>query len=218
MSQTNGIAVAIVIGFALVAGAILLSEGRVSAVAGSTSGTETPIRAGEIRHLYGEESAPTTIVEFSDYECPFCARVHPTLKRIVDESDGAINWEYRHLPLTSHPHAPLAAFISECVAEEVGNDAFWSYTDRVFAGQRQIDPNFLRGIAVDLGVETDALETCIAAEATIEQVEIDTRTAVAFGGNGTPFSVIVYPDGTTKPVSGALPYEQWVSLLTPPQP
>lgn len=51
------------------------------------------------RNLYGSPRADITIVEFSDVECPFCARVHPTIERLVDESDGQINWEYRHLPL-----------------------------------------------------------------------------------------------------------------------
>ena len=84
--------------------------------------------------VQGDENAPVTIVEFTDYECPFCARFHPTMDQIVDEYGGRVAWVYRHFPLPSHPKAEPLARGSECITELGGNDAFWVYTDYVFGG------------------------------------------------------------------------------------
>ena len=81
-------------------------------------------------HIYGNPNAQVTIIEYSDYECPFCKRIHSTLKKVVDESNGNVNWIYRHWPLHQHSFEKLAA--SECVAQIKGNDAFWKYSDLLF--------------------------------------------------------------------------------------
>jgi len=90
----------------------------------------------ETDHVAGNPDAPITIIEYSDFQCPFCSRAHPTVARVVEESDGEINWVYRHFPLTNiHPAAYPASVASECVAELAGNDAFWVFTDTLFALQ-----------------------------------------------------------------------------------
>jgi len=223
--QNNHTAVAILIGFILVAGAIFVSgspagSGNADRVAGHGNGTQgsatpdqSPRRSGEHTFVYGDSDAAITIVEFSDFECPFCARLHPTLTRIVDESDGRINWEYRHLPLPSHANAEIAAAVGECVGRELGNDAFWKYGETVFDNQRQVDREYLVSLATDLGMERASIESCMSTDTVQDQIATDLATARAFGGNGTPFSVVQFPDGSTQPVSGALPYENWVPLL-----
>ena len=226
MNQTNTIAVSIALGFLMVAAAIYFSGNTVVPI-GNEQGVrggsqnialagadETPRRSGDNRLLYGNPDAATTIVEFSDFECPFCARLHPTLKQVVNESGGEVNWEYRHLPLAMHRNADDAALVGECIARELGNESFWEYSDKVFANVRSLSPDFLNGLAVELGFDSEALESCINEPEVMEQVERDVATAVSLGGQGTPFSVIVYPDGSTRPVSGALPYENWQSLLS----
>lgn len=86
-------------------------------------------------YFKGDADAEITIYEWSDFECPFCARVHPTLQRIVDTYPN-VNWVYRNLPLTSiHPQAVPAAKAALCIGEEEGNDAFWQFTDTVFTDQ-----------------------------------------------------------------------------------
>jgi hypothetical protein len=81
-------------------------------------------------HVLGNPNAKITIIEYSDYECPFCKQFHPTLERIVKESDGNVKWIYRHYPLHQNSVERLVA--AECVAEIKGNDAFWKYTDLLF--------------------------------------------------------------------------------------
>ncbi len=81
-------------------------------------------------HVLGNPNAKVTIIEYSDYECPFCKQFHPTLERIVKESEGNIKWIYRHYPLHQNSVERLVA--AECVGEIKGDDAFWKYSDLLF--------------------------------------------------------------------------------------
>lgn len=208
MNQTTSIAVSIFIGFLLVAGALYFSmQSPISVAQASVT------RDADSRHVYGNTDAEITIIEFSDIECPFCSRVHPTIERIVDESDGKINWEYRHLPLAFHATAEEAAVVSECVAKHQGNDAFWQYLDTVFKNQALVSSSYVADVAQDLGVTADQLTACYEDPAIKSLIATDAAAAASVGGSGTPYSVIAFPDGTLRPVNGALPYEQWIPLL-----
>ncbi|MFA6392828.1 MAG: thioredoxin domain-containing protein [Candidatus Paceibacterota bacterium] len=96
------------------------------------TGEVPPIEDGE--HILGNpKTAKVTIIEYSDFECPFCARFHPILERIINESNGSIAWVYRQFPLVQiHQHAMERAIASECIAKIKGNDAFWKYGDLLF--------------------------------------------------------------------------------------
>lgn len=101
------------------------------------AGTAVSLYNGEIvvseegDHVYGNPNAPIKIVEYSDYECRYCKKVHETLLRIVDESNGGVSWTYRHLPILG-PNSVAKAVAGECVAQIKGNDAFWKYTKLTF--------------------------------------------------------------------------------------
>jgi len=84
----------------------------------------------ESDHIVGNLNAPIIIVEYSDYECPFCKSHQSTLKTIVEESDGQVAWVYRHWPIHQNSFEKLVA--AECVSKIKGNDAFWKYTDLLF--------------------------------------------------------------------------------------
>ena len=194
-----------------------------AAVAEESSGREqvTPERSkpavdprrAENRNVKGSEDAQVTIVEFSDYECPFCARIHPTLEQLVEEFGGDVNWEFRHLPLVIHSNARPAAIASECVAELGGNDAFWEFGNFLFANQKSLNERTYTSGAKSLGIDTAEFAQCLEREDIAERVLDDERTAMTLGGGGTPFSVIIYPDGTSRAVSGALPYNQFKALV-----
>lgn len=106
-------------------------------IAEVTSGTVTTKYTGEVPpvdasdHVTGDPSKATvTIIEYSDYECPYCARFHPVLEQVVSESNGTVAWVYRHWPIHQNSMAKLIA--AECVSQLKGNDAFWKYSDLLF--------------------------------------------------------------------------------------
>lgn len=100
------------------------------------AGTVTTAYKGNIppvtpdEHIFGNPSAEITVVEYSDFECPFCKQFQPTMKKIVQESNGTIRWVYRNYPLHQHSFEKLVA--AECVAKIKGNDAYWKYSDLLF--------------------------------------------------------------------------------------
>ncbi len=87
-------------------------------------------------HIRGNANAQFALIEYSDLQCPFCKRVHPTFQQIMQNYGDRVMWVYRHFPLpaTMHPDAEKLAEGAECAAELGGNDAFWQYVDSVFSG------------------------------------------------------------------------------------
>jgi len=222
-AENNKIIAAIILSVAMVTAAVIYGQGS-GLYKNTEAGLERndgitpsisvdPRRSDDAQNLYGDPNAAVTIVEFSDFECPFCADLHPTLKQLVVDYEGEVNWEYRHLPLPGHPMAKPAAIASECVAERLGNDAFWEYTEKVFANQQAINEAFLRKEAVELGMKEESYETCVESPTVAARVENDVEMANRLGVQGTPFSVVRFSDGSTQAVNGALPYLRWVTLL-----
>lgn len=83
-------------------------------------------------HYFGSKDAEVVIVEYSDLECPYCAKFHQTMHQLITDYNGKVAWVYRHLPLKMHENAEEKAVASECVSELGGNDAFWKYIDNIF--------------------------------------------------------------------------------------
>jgi len=90
-------------------------------------------------HIYGNQNAPITIIEYSDFECPYCKTFHPILKQTVDQSNGGVKWVYRSFPIHQDSFKELLA--AECVAKIKGNDAFWKYGDLLFGIQSSVESN-----------------------------------------------------------------------------
>jgi protein-disulfide isomerase len=226
-SVTNyAIPIAIVISGGLIATAMFFSAGE-NIRATSNTGTNQPTGAapqlsgsiGSVRevtaddHIKGDINAPVKIVEYSDFECPFCKRFHTTMNQIVNQytDSGQVAWVYRHFPLDSlHPrNARIVAVASECVNELAGDDAFWQFTDRFFEVTPSNDRTDLNTVLPQLyrevGVDQSQIEACIASGRYDQHIIDDFDNAVATGGRGTPWSVVVGPDGQTFSLSGAQP-------------
>ncbi|MCA9361234.1 thioredoxin domain-containing protein [Candidatus Kaiserbacteria bacterium] len=170
-------------------------------------------RTPDLAHTYGDKEAPLRIVEFADFSCHFCAELHPTLKRLVDESDGGVVWEYRHLPILS-ANSRLAAEISECVAKlSTDDNQFWTFAEQIFESQKNLSSSYLHEMAVGLNLSPQSVSDCLDDGQASALVSEDARVANSMGARGTPFSVIIFPDGQTKNVSGALAYEEWLELI-----
>ncbi|OJI08760.1 MAG: hypothetical protein COV08_03085 [Candidatus Vogelbacteria bacterium CG10_big_fil_rev_8_21_14_0_10_49_38] len=210
-----GVPIAIVIAGVLIAGALVFagnSDG--GAVSNSNSGHGRAQPSGEFRmpndgdHVRGNPNAPIAVVEFSDLECPFCAQLHPTLSRLVEENED-VKWIYRHFPLsTIHSRALSAAVASECIAQLGGNDAFWKFTDVAFANQRQLGDAWYQTQALSFGIDAKAFASCVNDKGVVADIQMDLDEATSAGGRGTPYVVVITPTGQLMPFSGALPYAQ----------
>lgn len=214
-NNPNSIAKSIIIAGIIIAGSIFLTKGEGGGIATNTDGRDDNAAAsiknfrlpGEKDHTKGNPNAKVTIVEFSDFECPFCARFHPTLSKAVEEYD--IKWVYRHYPLSQiHSRALTASVASECVAKLGGNDAFWNFANGLFENQRNLGLSLYEQGVQELGIDLDKFRTCMEDDNIVQIVKDDLDEVLSiFGQKGTPFSVVITASGDFFPFEGALPYK-----------
>ncbi len=172
-------------------------EGDAGSEGGSAGTTLAPVEAGE--HILGDiENAEVVIVEYSDFECPFCTRHHPTIEQLMEEYDGQIAWVYRHFPLSFHANATPAAVASECAADQ---GLFWEYSKALFERPGDLNEELYLSIAGDLGIGGDQFENCLAANDYEADVNEDMASGAAAGVGGTPATFV-----NGELVSGAVPY------------
>ncbi|MCP6718768.1 MAG: DsbA family protein [Patescibacteria group bacterium] len=174
-------------------------------------------------HILGSIDARVKIVEFSDIECPFCKRFHVTMNEIIDEygEDGQVAWIFRHFPLDSiHSKARKEAQAVECANKLGGNEKFWSYLDRIFEitpSNNRLDLALLPQIAVEIGLNQAEFETCLEGNSSggkyAQHIEEDYQDAVASGGRGTPYSIVIAKNGKKFIISGAQPYSAIKSII-----
>ena len=229
------IPLAIVIAGGLVAGAVFMSNGGNNSAPVANTGNDQPTQAApqptgsleNIRpvtaedHIKGSPDAPVKIVEYSDFECPFCKRFHDTMNEVMDKyiESGEVAWVFRQFPLEQlHPvKAQAAAVASECANELGGNEAFWQFTDtyfeRTLTNNRTDTETVIPQIVRDIGLEETAFQTCFESGKYDQHIEDDIENAVATGGRGTPWSVVVGPDGKMLPLNGAQPLEAVEQLI-----
>lgn len=141
-------------------------------------------------HRYGKKDAIISLIEFSDFQCPFCNQFHNTPKHIVDSSKGRINWEYNHFPIdVENKHSMQQANASECVAEISGNRAFWAFSERVFSYNPKTMPDYIaHGMAV--GVPEESYRTCMEQNRHVLKVLKSQQRGISFGINTTPTTII----------------------------
>ena len=163
----------------------------------------------ESDHIRGSRDAEIVVIEYSDFECPFCERFHPTMKQALEEYGDKIAWIYRQFPLISiHPRAFPSANASECVANLGGNDAFWKFTDTVFGNQEKyLTDDGLAEAAVASGVKKDEFTSCYSAKKFESVVTSQQSGGEAAGITGTPGSFVINKKGDAWLVSGAVPFE-----------
>ena len=163
-------------------------------------------------HVLGDPNAPVTFVLFSDLECFFCKRFHATMKQIMDEygKTGKLKYIFRHLPLEQlHSKAKNEAIASECAADLGGNDAFWKYVDRVFEitpSNNGLDPLELPKIAEYVGLNKTKFNTCLTSGKFDQLISDSIDNGMKSGALGTPYAVILGPNGKKTAIPGALPY------------
>ncbi len=163
-------------------------------------------------HIRGNPAAAVSIIEYSDFECPFCKRFHATPGELARQFGDRVNWVYRHFPLDFHnPAARREAIASECAGKLGGNEAIWTYIDAVFAhtqsnGKGLPAEHSEAAIAARLGLNGAAFANCMKDPAMAKRVEEDFADGVAVRISGTPTTLIRNNrTGATEVVVGARP-------------
>lgn len=151
-------------------------------------------------HIRGSSKAALKIVEYSDFQCPFCERHYPNLKRLLSEYGDKISLEYKHFPLSFHPFAEPAAEASECAAEQ---GKFWEFHDIVFENQDKLSQDELSVWAKQIGLNMNKFNDCFNNHKYQAKVKAEYNQGSNEGVQGTPATFI---DG--QQISGAVPYEQ----------
>ncbi len=155
---------------------------------------------------FGPDDAPVRVVEFSDFECPFCSRVVPTIEQIKETYGDKVRIEFRQFPLHSiHPNAQKAAEASLCAAEQ---GKFWEMHDAMFAQQRALGVEQLKEKAASLELDAEEFGQCLDSGRFAEAVTADLRAGSAAGVSGTPAFFI-----NGRPLSGAQPFEAIAKII-----
>jgi protein-disulfide isomerase len=153
----------------------------------------------------GPADAPIQIVEFSDFQCPFCQRVGPSLKQVFDTYGDRIHLVYREYPLPNHPNAKQASEAGLCANEQ---GKFWPFHDRLFANQQRLGSSELKQHAADLGLDTARFNACVDSHKYTQQVEADMNAGNEAGVNGTPAFFI-----NGRLISGAQPFDEFKRII-----
>jgi protein-disulfide isomerase len=154
----------------------------------------------------GRASAPVTLIEFSDFQCPFCQRVAPTLKRLRETYGDKVRIVWKDFPLTQiHPQAFKAGEAAHCAGDQ---GKYWEYHDRLFANQQQLQLDDLKKHAADLGLDAGAFNACLDTSKHGERVRDGVAQGQRLGVSSTP---TVYING--RMLSGAQPYETFASVI-----
>ncbi len=163
------------------------------------------------RPRLGPANAPITIVEYSDFECPYCSQASETVHDLLEKYPELLNLYYKHLPLKSHDNALTAAEYYEAAALQ-GHDKAWLLYERFFGNQEELSAKgeeWILGQAAELGLDVELLKADAGSPALLERIQADTLEARDFGAKGTPFFIV---GGVA--LFGAMPEEGFEELIS----
>ena len=155
--------------------------------------------------MKGSKDAPVTIVQWSDFQCPFCSRVEPTIAKVMDDYKGKVRVVWRDLPLPFHPNALPSAIAARAAGEQ---GKFWEMHDKLFADQAHEDRATFEKYAQDLGLNMGKFKAALDAQKGKEAIEADAAAGGKIGAHGTPAFFV-----NGKFLSGAQPYEMFKAKI-----
>jgi protein-disulfide isomerase len=163
------------------------------------------VEAAATDPVKGPANAPITIIEYSDYQCPFCARVNPTLDQVRKAYGDQVRIVFKDFPLPNHPEAPKAAEAAHCAGEQ---GKYWELHDRLFANQQALQVPMLKEHARAVGLDMNAFNQCLDSGKHTQRVADNLRSGEALGVQSTP---TLYVNG--RPVIGAQPFDFFKSVI-----
>jgi protein-disulfide isomerase len=155
--------------------------------------------------IRGSKSAKVTIVEWADFQCPFCVRVNPTLEQIAKEYGDQVRFAFKHLPLSMHAKARAAHTASEAAHRQ---GKFWEMHDRIFAKPRDLSPETYLRYAKEMGLDIDQYNSDLASSSVRKLIDSDLDVARKLGVSGTPSFFV-----NGRFLSGAQPYASFASVI-----
>lgn len=162
-------------------------------------------------HVRGDEDAPVTIVEYSDFECPYCSKFHETMTQVMEDYDGQVRWIWKHYPLSFHAEAEAAATAAECAGEQ---GKFWEYADALYANQDSLSADLYPELATNLKLNVSNFKTCLATDKFQDLFTADLTEGSNIGVNGTPGSIVFATGSKTgELIAGAYPYDYVASVI-----
>jgi protein-disulfide isomerase len=153
----------------------------------------------------GPARAQVEIIEFSDFQCPFCLSAHPTVARVLNTYGDRVRFVYRHYPLPNHPNAWPAAEAAACAGEQ---GKFWEYHDRLFDNQSRLGKADLKKHAAAVALDTAKFDACVDTHKYKSDVDADVAAGEEAGVSGTPAFFI-----NGRQLSGAQPFEAFKRLI-----
>jgi protein-disulfide isomerase len=191
-----------------------LEELEIAAAPGAPSRGDRPTRPQRNREydvkldgapIKGSKDAVVTIVEWSDFQCPFCNRVTPTLAQIEKEYGDKVRFAFKHMPLPNHDKAPAAHAASEAAHRQ---GKFWEMHDKIFANQRDLSEKTFENYARTIGLDMSKYTRDVAADDVKKRIADDMRQAQELGVSGTPSFFI-----NGKFLSGAQPFANFKRMI-----
>lgn len=168
-------------------------------------------------HVRGDKDAVITLIEYSDYECPYCKNFNNTLKELMDAYQGKIKWAYRHFPLSFHANAQKEAEAAECAAELGGNNVFWEFSDAIYDRTTSNGTGFaladLPKLAVELGLNKTEFNKCLDSGKYADYVKKAITEGTAAGIAGTPGVIIIDAKGNKQLIKGAYPIDMMKQII-----
>lgn len=176
-------------------------------------------------HYRGNKDAKVVLIEYSDYECPYCNKFHPTMVDLMSKYGDKIVWVYRHFPLSFHPNAQPLAEASECVATYGSQEAFWKFSDSVYtkmgdgsilgtdSTNKVVSQETILSLVSAAGADRAKVKACIDNKEMTQKVKDSQATGTKAGITGTPGTVIMSKKGGVELIPGALSLEQVEAML-----
>lgn len=227
-SSSELIGVALILGIAITGSSYLVSSSidrasdqlRISFSGSGAAGAGSPTAPGREGKLdpskvyeislgqapvRGPADAKITIVEFSDFQCPFCSRVNPTLDKIRSEYASDVRIAFKHMPLSMHKNAPAAHAAAEAAHRQ---NKFWEMHDKIFSNQRDLSPAMLEKHAAEIGLDIEKYKKDVVSSSVEERVAKDGQQARTYGITGTPGFFV-----NGRFLKGAQPFESFKRLI-----
>jgi protein-disulfide isomerase/flagellar basal body-associated protein FliL len=167
--------------------------------------TPPRVEVAAVGPALGPEKAPITIVEFSDFQCPFCGRAEPTVKQVMELYKDKVRLVFRDFPLPGHPFAQKASEAALCAHDQ---GKYWEMHDKLFANQQQLELSSLKGYAKELGLNTGKFDKCLDSGSKAKDIEASTKAGMEAGVSGTP---AFFVNGVL--LSGAVPVDNFKAII-----